>query len=156
MNEAVSAFDPSQFLNQETDSGMETEYQPVPEGEYTGVILNEENYPLDIRANTNDKGETSYVLDVNVRLDAPGEELADQKVVRYSCWLDLTPSGAFEMGTNKNVRLGRLREAVGQNTPGQPWAIAHLAGQPLKVKVKHSTGKDDRVYANVDSVGRIQ
>jgi hypothetical protein len=149
MNETASAFDPAAFLNMPIEGEMSTEYQPVPEGEYLGVILNDETHSLEVRGITNkDSGETTYVLDVNVRLDAPGNDLADQKTVRYSAWLDLTAQGAFEMGTNKNVKLGQIRAAVGQNLGG-PWKIADLGGQALRVSVKHS--KDGK-YANVDSV----
>jgi hypothetical protein len=57
------------------------------------------------------------------------------------------------MSKGKNVSLGKLREAVGQNKPGKPWSPAHLNGAQLDVLVTHRADKDTGdIYAEVKRV----
>lgn len=70
--------------------------------------------------------------------------------VRQTLWLDTTESGGLDFGKGKNVGLGRLREALGQNAPGKPWAPGMLVGGVAKVKVSHSIDKRDNVTINAD------
>ena len=61
----------------------------------------------------------------------------DKVVVSKQIILDVTPNGAIDTGKNKNIELGRLRAAAGQND-GQPWSVGHLRGAgPMMVKVVH-------------------
>ncbi|MGH2638967.1 MAG: hypothetical protein ACRDF4_06765, partial [Rhabdochlamydiaceae bacterium] len=43
-------------------------------------------------------------------------------------FLELTSSGAIDFGKGKNVGLGRLREALGQNKIGKPWSFNMIRG----------------------------
>ena len=56
------------------------------------------------------------------------------------------------MGKGKNVALGRLREALGQNTPGKPWSFGMLVGQVAKVAVKHRITDAGDTFAEVKRV----
>jgi len=125
------SFDPELFMSTSVDAEMATKYDPVPEGEYTGVIKS-----VAIR---NPK-ENMVILDVTWDIDDPAlaERLGRESVtVRQSVFLDISDSGGIAVGPNKNVGLGRLREAVGQNNPG-PWSPAMLEGAgPARITVEH-------------------
>lgn len=146
-----STFDPNEFVNQSTEGAMEETFSPIPEDEYQVMILNnQDNERQQIRIREiNTKNGPGYVMDVPMRVDAPGNEEAHERIVRWSGFLDFTPEHGFEFGPNKNVQLGQLRAAAGQNEPGKPWKPADLEGQILKVKVKHDpSGR----FANVEEV----
>lgn len=156
----MTTFDPNAFLEQQQQAALEDKYSPVPEDVYNGMIVNNpdnENQQIRCREIVPQKGkragETIYVLDVPIRIDAPGNEEADGKVVRYSAFLDINEAGALETGPNRNVQLGALRTAVGQNSADQPWKPMDLEGQMLQVKVEHD---QDGRYANVTEVAPAQ
>ena len=61
----------------------------------------------------------------------------DKVVVTKQIILDIDANGAIDTGKNKNVELGRIRAAAGQND-GQPWSVSRLRGAgPMMVKVVH-------------------
>jgi hypothetical protein len=140
----MSSFNPDTFLNTEATESNATSYTPVPEGEFTASIkaikprvLNDGRAVLDI---------TWIVDDEQARNDTGMAEPS----VRQTLWLDVTESGGLDFGKGKNVGLGRLRDAVGQNASGKPWAPGMLVGQVAKVKVAHSLDKRDGVTINAD------
>jgi hypothetical protein len=140
----MSAFNPDTFLNTETDSANSSTYTPVPEGEFNASIK-----AIKPRVLTDGRA----VLDVTWTVDdeiARNETGMADPMVRQTLWLDTTESGGLDFGKGKNVGLGRLREAVGQNQAGKPWAPGMLVGQVAKVKVGHSIDKRDGVTINAD------
>lgn len=134
--DSASTFDPATFMNQETAGVMETRYTPVPADDYTSTIDD-----VVVR-----EAGDSILLDVTHLLHAP--ELAEKMgmerlTVRQGIFLDISANGVLELGPNKNVKLGRLREAVGQNKPG-PWNFAKLKGAgPMKISVSIKPDKED-------------
>jgi len=77
--------------------------------------------------------------------------------VRQSIFLDLTSSGALDMGDLKNGDLNRLREAIGLNEEGKPWKFPDFIGRPARIKVVHKPNKEDpeNPYQNVTAVSKI-
>lgn len=140
----MSAFNPDTFLNTETVEANATSYTPVPEGEFPSSIK-----AIKPRVLTDGRA----VLDVTWIVD---DETARQETgmaepsVRQTLWLDLTESGSLDFGKGKNVALGRLRETLGQNAPGKPWAPGMLVGGVAKIKVTHSIDKRDNITINAD------
>jgi len=140
----MSSFNPDTFLNTETSDANATTYTPCPEGEFNASIK-----AIKPRVLTDGRA----VLDVTWTVD---DESARQETgmaepsVRQTIWLDTTESGGLDFGKGKNVGLGRLRDAVGQNKAGKPWAPGMLVGQVAKVKVSHSIDKRDGVTINAD------
>ena len=146
----TSTFDPSAFEETVIEQEMETKFTPVPEGEYQAFI--EE---LDFRM-VNE----SPVIDVTYRIidDELAAQLNLQQItVRQGIFLDadiVDGKLVMQQGANKNIRLGRLREACGQNTAGA-WQFSMLKGAgPLKVMVTQNVDKNDPsvVYNNVSRV----
>jgi hypothetical protein len=73
--------------------------------------------------------------------------------VKYGIMLDLNESGGIDTGKGRNVPLGRFREALDLNKPGQPFAFRMIAGRPVKVSIKHRI-EGDQIYSDVAAVAR--
>lgn len=143
----MSTFNTDAFLNTQVEGETSTEYTPIPEGEYNAVIEK-------VDARTVGQN-SSPVLDVVWRLDAPNEEDAHEKSVRQTVWLDITSQGALDMGKGRNVQLGRLRDALGQNVAGQPWMPSMLLGNVATINVKHRMGDEGQIYSDVKGVAKV-
>ena len=74
--------------------------------------------------------------------------------VKQGIMLDLSSSGGLDLSKGKNVGLGRLREAVGKNEEGQPFAFSMLPGLSAKIAVSHRMNNDD-TFAEVKNVAKL-
>ncbi len=65
--------------------------------------------------------------------------------------LDIDDAGRLKTGESANVGLGRLREAVGLNQPGQPFSLGMLQGRSLRFIVGHRADPNDaaKIYEDV-------
>ena len=133
----MSQFDPDTFLDTSTEKANETVYTPVPEGDYQAMVLKVEGRSAN----------ESPLLDVTFEiLDEEIKKTMDQETVtvRSSIFLDLDDNGMLSFGMNKNVRLGKLRDALGQNKDGKPWMPRQLEGAgPLMINVTQRPDKND-------------
>lgn len=144
----ASTFDPNVFLNQEIKGANEVKYTPVPIGEYQCYI--------------DDLGTDTYedqpILIITYALIS--EELKktlglEKPTVQDRIFLDVDETGALAFGPNKNVRLGRVREACGQNAAGKKWNMNMLRGAgPLMIMVDHRFNKTtgEGPFSNVTRV----
>lgn len=152
-------FDPNQFINAAHDP-MPTQFEVCPEGEYVFVLDSNPKMivPRNIKG-ISAKGEpydfwqmelTALCQDENVR-----KRLGRDRVpVRMRINLDIDDAGRLETGPNKNVSLGRLRDALNQNKPG--WTPSALIGAgPFLGRVVHTEGRDGQTYAEIVRVARI-
>ena len=147
-------FNPDQFLDMQVTESNSTVTIPVPVGEYTAVIGEVKCRPWQKK---DDPSVTGLSLDISWDIDDESvkELLGRTKVsVKQGAMLDLTESGGLDMGKGRNVSLGRLREAVGLNTPGQPFSFSMLVGRMAKVKVEHRVD-GDRIFAEVKAVTKL-
>lgn len=150
----MSTFDPASLLEATVDSSNDTKIIPVPEGEYLAVIDNTKISQWQSK----DGSSSGLRLDVEYLIDDAGAKEAtgrDKLTVRQGIMLDLTEDGqSLDMGKGKNVGLGRLREATGLNTPGQPFAMQMLPGRLVKVKVtqRPKDGDPETIYNDVRGV----
>jgi hypothetical protein len=147
VHKPMTDFNPDTFMTEEQSGTLETSFTPIPEDEYTAIIK-------DVTAGSTPNGAPK--LDVQWLIDS--EEVReftgmDEPSCKQTIWLDLDDNGKLAMGANKNVGLGKLRDALGQND-GSPWSPAMLIGQPARVLIKHNpSGRGDgNVYANVVQV----
>jgi hypothetical protein len=146
------SFDPDQFLNAAVSGSNSTKVIPVPMGTYQGVI--EKVVPRQWQSK--DGSQTGISLDVFWLIEDQGvkEFLGrDTVVCKQSIMLDVA-NGGLDMSPGKNVGLGRLREAVGQNDASQPFSFHNLPGQMAKVDVKHRIDGED-TYAEIKSVAKM-
>lgn len=134
----MSQFNPDTFLSTTTTDSNATRYEPIPEGEYKAMIEKVDGRDA--------KG--ARILDITY-LILEQEQLAERLglrnlVVRQSIFLDVNDDGLLDSGPNKNVKLGKLRDAVGQNKKGQPWSPLMLAGAgPVLIQVSVRPDKED-------------
>lgn len=141
----MSEFNAEQFMETEVEGQLETEFTPIPEAEYPGYIK-------EVRPDTTAKGsplmELTWVVDDQEVRDLIG---MDEPTCRQTIWLDMNEQGGLEFGKNKNVSLGKLREALGQND-GKPWSPLMLKGQPAVINVKHRLGSEGGIFSEVKGV----
>lgn len=142
----MSGFDPDTFMQQNVDQPLETEYVLVPQGEYVARIGDftsdaferiDFDYKRGARAGTPGvmhKFNCPFIIqDEAVKAELQRDEVTIFKQII----LDLNDDGGLDFGKNRNIDLGRIRAAVGQNDAG-PWSIARLRGAgPVMVKVVH-------------------
>lgn len=147
----MGTFDPSSFLDESVTDPNSTSSTPVPEGEYTAVA----GEPA-LRNGTDKNGAPWNALDINWAIDDPKvAEVTGRPAnsVRQSFFLEIDEKGKLDIGKGKNVSLGRLREAIGLNTPGKPFSFRMIQGQVAKVTVKHRV-YNDAIFADVKAVAR--
>lgn len=140
----MSTFNPDTFLNTEATEANATTYTPCPEGEPVAAIK-----AIKPRVLTDGRA----VLDVTWTVDDEEAREATgmaEPAVRQTLWLDITESGGLDFGKGKNVGLGKLREAVNQNSSGKPWTPGMLVGQVARIKIVHSIDKRDGVTIQAD------
>jgi len=165
----MSTFDPDLFLQQTVDEPLATEFTLVPTGEYMAAIDDFDKDAIEQIDFEYKKGPRAGQPGTMTKLTLPfviddakvKAELAREKVViSKQVILDLDDNGQLAHGKNKNIELGRIRDALGQNDD-DTWSIAKLRGAgPLIIRVSHieferkdgTKGK----RAEVDRVARIK
>lgn len=147
------SFDPAVFLNQQFEGANDTKITPCPVGEYPALSDKVDVVKWQKKDDPSTNGLKLVIL-WDIQDDGVKQLLGRDKVlVPQDVMLDLTDTGELDMGSGKNVRLGRLREAVNLNTPGQPFSFGALRGQLAKVNVSHRTGKSpEDIFSEVDRV----
>lgn len=149
-----SAFDPTSLLETEYSDDLNTRLTPIPEGEYMAHIKS-----IVPRSGVKD-GVPWFAADVNFIIDDEEVKTATQlrePMARLGLFLDMKPGTTVlatkEDNPNANVKLGKLKEAVGLK-PGRKWSLRHLEGLSCYVKIKQRTDPNDieTVYSDVVSV----
>lgn len=148
------SFDPNQFLDMQFTDANDTVLRPVPVNEYVAVCDKCELRPW---TSKDDPTKSGLALDLQWEIDdaALQEELGRKPKVKQGIMLDMTADGTgFDMGKGRNVGLGRLREALGLNTPGQPFSFSMMPGKVAKISVTHRVDKNNPevIYAEVKAV----
>lgn len=153
-------FDPEKFTQTEYKDSLSTAIPPVPEGEYIAMIDKLDWDTVDTKNGKRLQAIAYWEID-----DAQGIVKAatklDKNTVRQTIWLDLTPDSNIEngqisldMGEGRNVDLGRLREALGQNQAGRPWKFDMLKGVPARILVKQRM-YEGRTFTDVKGVSKL-
>jgi hypothetical protein len=150
-------FNPEQFLGAQFNEANSTELLPIPEGEYIAVsdpVGLESFKQFDIKKGDR-AGQKGMMLilkwNINDENGQLKEHLGRAPQARQSVMLDMGQGGTLEFGKGRNVGLGRVREALGQNLTGKPWAFSMLGGAVAKIKVKHRIDGGN-TYAEVTEV----
>lgn len=142
-----TSFDPNAFMQTTVDQPLETERTLVPEGEYRLFVGDFDSSIFETFEFTYQRGPNAgqpgqmhkATFPIIVDDDAVRTLFGQQEVrVYYECTLDLDPqTGQLSFGPNKNIDLGKLRHAAGQNNPG-PWSMGQLRGAgPFMGKIEH-------------------
>lgn len=150
----MSMFSPEQFLDMQVTESNDTQVIPVPTGEYIAVVKEVKIRPWQSKA---DPSKAGIALDLQWTLDDAGVKTLlgrDEVSVKQGVMLDLSEAGGLDMGKGRNVPLGRLREACGLNSPGQPFSVTMLTGRMARVKVEHRVDGEN-IYAEVKQVAKV-
>ena len=150
----MSMFSPEQFLDMQVNEANDTKVIPVPPGEYIAVVKEVKIRPWQSKA---DPSKAGIALDLQWTLDDAGVKTLlgrDEVSVKQGIMLDLSEAGGLDMGKGRNVPLGRLREACGLNSPGQPFSVTMLTGRMARVKVEHRVDGEN-IYAEVKQVAKV-
>lgn len=136
------AFDAEAFQNAVISESNSTRTLPWPVGEYVGTIKKAE-----IRSGTISKGERAGQpwagVSIQVEVDRSFIPEGASPTASGMVMLDLTDAGGLDFRPGRNVNLGRLREATGLNTPGQPFSFPMLEGRTVKISTGVRADKDD-------------
>lgn len=151
----TSAFDPGAFEAMSNET-LSTSVMPIPAGEYNAQITD-----YKFRPGESKKDKKPYLaLDITYTImDDSGslrQLLGREPKLTKSIFIDQSSTGGLDMTKGKNVQLGRIREACGQNVPGQPWALPMLKGQLLRLNIVEEPSPDnpDDVFNGIKSFGR--
>lgn len=147
----MSTFDPNAFLNTEVKGELDTSLPPIPEGTWDAQVDK-----VAARAVTDRNGNQRAIMDVTWAVlndEVKKATTMEKPTVRQSVFLDVNEQGALDFSKGKNVQLGRLRDAVGQNT-NKVWSPTMLEGQIAKVVTKQRPDENDPeiIYSDVKRV----
>ena len=130
----------------------DTKYALVPAGEYMAQIEKYEG-----RQMPTERGIATVVDITWTILDEEVKKITnlEKPTVRQSVFLELTEDQKLDTGAQKNIKLGRLREALALNDPSKEFSFDTLLGQIGTITIAHTPDKKDPeiVYANVSKVG---
>ncbi len=150
------SFDADSFLQASIQGSNSTALIPCPVGEFQAIISKISPRQWQSKDGT----QSGVALDVFWQVEDAAAKQAtgrEEVVVKQGLMLDTNANGGLDMSEGKNVALGRLREAVGKNSPGEPFAFAMLPGLMAKVSVAHRQDKNDPsiMYAEVKLVTKL-
>lgn len=146
------SFDPNTFLNSTYEEANDTKIVPCPAGEYLAIADKVEVKPWTSRDGSSSGLKLAILWDIQSD-DAKAIVGRDSVKVPQDQMLDLTDTGALDMGKGRNVGLGRLREALGMNAPGEPFSMGAIQGRMAKVVVSHRPNGED-LYAEIKKVAK--
>jgi hypothetical protein len=140
--------DYSHLLEQEVSDPNSTQFEQCPEGEYLARL---DDFELKAAEWTDKQtGEprsaptlriTWHILDEGIKAQLQ----MDPVRVQQDLFLDVDEgTGALSTDKNKNIMLGRIRQAVGLNEPGQAFSLPMLKGSsPATVRVAHQPDRNN-------------
>lgn len=146
MNTSTSQFDPSVFLDAQTDEVNEkrpilpTENPDESDGLYTAVIGE-----IKTDSGTIGKGDRtgqpwiSMIIPLRFQIGPQNQAAGLPAELTFTdrAFLDLTPQGAEDNSKGKSRAKRTYREATGLNNPGEPFAWRMLTGKVVKVRLTH-------------------
>ena len=144
-----NVFNADAFLNTEITGEMDTKMIPIPDGDFNAQVAK-----VAFREVTQKDGVKRAIMDVTWDIIDEGvkkETKLEKPMARQSVFLDLNEQGGLDMGKGRNIQLGRLREAVGQNRSGKAWSPANLTGQMAVVSIKQRIEGED-IYSDIKKV----
>lgn len=154
------AFNAEAFLNQTVPGPMSTITIPCPEGEFKAFVDDGDN-AITFQEGGQDRNGNDLSPRMKVNFAITGDQLPNQQLKRdkvlvaLNIWLDVEGDQiATEEG--KNVGLGRLRKALGQNEGS--WNPLMMKGKgPVMIKVSQRSDKNEptQKYAEVTRVSAI-
>jgi hypothetical protein len=153
-----SGFDPTIFLGA-TLTEANTRRPPIPGGTVLrGTFGEPKSRAVEGKK---DPSRTYTFVDIPVELDLTANPQVhsliglDKVTLSHSFSLDINHSGGgLDMSPGKNNGLRQLREALGMNTPGEPFNLMMVPGRQVLVTVKNEPYEGE-VYDRVGAIAKI-
>lgn len=152
-------FNAEKFLNTSIQGASSTVVLVCPEGEYKAFI-DDGDKAIQFRDGDASRNlSPQCVVLFAITGDQPPNQFLkrDKVLVPLTIWLDMDEAGeALNMDEGKNVGLGRVRKAIGQNEG--TWNPLMMKGKgPVMIKVGQRADKNDPTikYAEVTRVAAI-
>lgn len=143
-----------EFLQTTTTEGLDDTVIPCPPGDWLFLAGKPDFKTFEYKSGDliGEQG-CRCVIRWECQDDEPKKHCGRDKVsVTQSVLLDVMPDGSgLDMGKGKNIGLGKIRTALGQNTPGQPWSPIMIEGQPARLSIKAGVWNDD-VTAEINGI----
>lgn len=158
--------DPDMFLNHGTEGAFDDHFTPVDAGEYEAMVSEiKPRVFLDRNNITRAACDIWWKITDQTKLAAQQARTGMQEPrVKQGLFLDAEFARdendelvitALQSGPGKNVQLGQLRTALGQNDPKRKWSFRSMIGALAKITVEHVPDEKDpeNVYAQVAKKG---
>lgn len=153
-------FNAEAFLNQTIEEPMSTKSLVVPEGEYRAIVDDGDNAIQFKEFAGKDGKPPSFqcvvlfqILDDSVKAFMKREKVT----APMNIWLDMKEDGSgLDLSEGRNVNLGKLRAALGQNSGS--WSPLMMKGKgPVMIKTSQRADKNNPEikYAEVVRVAAI-
>ncbi len=143
-----------QFLQTTTAEVLDDRLDPCPAGEWRAQAGAPEIKDFTYKSGDRE-GQQGFRMVIRWEIldEEVMEQLDREKVtVQQSVLLDLNETqDGLDFGKGKNIGLGQIRTALGQNEPGADWSPAMIESGIAVIKVSNDVYKDN-LQANVDSV----
>lgn len=136
-------FDPVSLLNEDLEANA-TRRDPLPIGEVLAQVTKLKMTSGKVKEGDR-RGEAWNRLDVTLEisdrdyLSDYGDGSQEKATTILGIMVDLTSDGKIAVGPNKNVRLGRFREACGAN--GRP--LSQIQGQFIRLAIGRKPDPND-------------
>lgn len=159
-------FNPQAFLNQTIHAPMATQITPCPVGDWIAQISTKipveewfDEATWKDKKTGQEKSQPTCKVPVEI-IDSRAKELLPREniILNYDMFLDVDAHGHLDTGEDKNVRLGALREALGQNEDTS-WVFSKLFGAgPFVAKVVHTVDekRDGQTFAKITRVAKLK
>lgn len=146
------SFDPATFMAQTVTEALDTKSIPCPAGEYLAISDKVEIKSWAAKDGSSSGLKLEIVWDIQ---DENVKALLGRDIVKVTQqqMLDLTDTGMLDLAKGKNIGLGRIREALDLNTPGEPFAFPMIQGRMAKVIVSHRTSGED-IFAEIKKIAK--
>lgn len=140
----MSLFDSDNFLGSSAGGTLSTERTLIPANTYSNASIKDLNVKHGTIASGDKAGEAWVRLNVVWSID--DEALRTQLdranvVITQGFMLDVTPAGELDTGKGKNVRLGKLKKALGLNDGETKWM--DFIGKFATIQVSHGVNSKD-------------
>lgn len=151
-------FDPVSLMNDNVEANA-TRRDPLPIGETTAQITEMKFKDGEYLDKETRQKKTWTRLDFTLEITDPeylaqiGDGLQPKAITFYGVMLDMS-GGAIATGPNKNIKLGRMREATGTN--GQP--LNMMNGKHVRIMIgnKPHPTEPDTILDEVVGVTKVE
>jgi hypothetical protein len=153
-------FNVDEFLTSSNNEVLDSKFNQLQAGEYDAQIGVDDKAIEITTGESDDKenpGQKRPWAQMAIRfevLDPTGEiekNLGRKPGMTYRFFLDLKSDGRPDWAPQRNVRMGQILKATGQDKPG--WKVTDIKGKRCKIKVANVKQKDGTARAEVVMVG---